>query len=51
MTTVVANHKAVQDITVDPTRNTVLIAIGQVQDFDDFTSSVNLHDFNTVGCD
>ena len=37
-----------QDITDDPERNTVLIVVGQVDNFKELKSSVNLHDFNTV---
>ena len=37
-----------QDITDDPERNTVLIVVGEVTDIEDFKSTVNLHDFNTV---
>ena len=42
------DHVVTQDITDDPERNTVLIVVGEAEDFKDFKPSVNLHDFNAV---
>ena len=42
------DHVVIQDVTDDPERNTVLIIVGNVDDYEDFKSTVNLHDFNAV---
>ena len=42
------DHLVTQDIIDDPERNTVLTVVGQVDNFKELKSSVNLHDFNAV---